>query len=194
MLREMKCRVEWYGKSLDDESATEQPVYTVELDLDDSGMPADLSKIVQLAIAEKDMNGWNLISAFSESKDYKSVEAFIPQDFQLRKLVRVCDGAILFPNSGKKKKSTRRRKRAGGQKPQNLTEKQMEAVKLHGECEGNIAEVGRRMGIDRKSAEQHINAGFGKLGKSVPQKAQTQKHKRGKRGEDDVAEEDDKRR
>lgn len=97
-------------------------------------------------------------------------------------------------NTKKKAARTRRRKRTGGQKPQKLTAKQTEAVKLHGECEANIAEVGRRMGISRKTAEQHIKAGFKNLGISMPQKARTQKVKRGKRGEDDVAEGDDKRR
>jgi DNA-directed RNA polymerase specialized sigma24 family protein len=96
--------------------------------------------------------------------------------------------------SGAGLKTPRRRKRTGGQQQQPLTEKQMEAVKLHGDCEGNISEVGRRLGIDRKSAEQRIKSGFAKIGKTVPKKAKTQKLKRGNRGEDDVAEEDDKRR
>jgi len=42
-----------------------------------------------------------MISAFTESKDYKSIEAFIPQDFELRKLVKVEGGEFLFPVDAK---------------------------------------------------------------------------------------------
>lgn len=74
-----------------------------------------------------------------------------------------------------------------------LTAKQLEASKLHGECEGNFAEVARRMGIDRKTAVQHIEAAFTKLGKSVPTKAKTIAFRTDRRGQADIAKSDDHR-
>ncbi len=89
----------------------------------------------------------------------------------------------------------RRRKRSGGTTTPRLTARQTEAMQLHGECEGNIAEVARRMGVVRKTAEQHVNAAFTKLGKSVPKtKARTSSLTTDKRGQTTVAEGDQKRR
>ena len=86
-----------------------------------------------------------------------------------------------------------KRRRRPPLQPKRLTAKQIEASKLHGECKGNIAEVARRMGKDRSTAEQHIVAAFTKLGKSVPTKPKTTKLKTDRRGQSDVTKSDDHR-
>ncbi len=96
------------------------------------------------------------------------------------------DGSRL---SGKKQ----RRRRRSTQQPKKLTPKQTEALKLHGDCNGNIAEVARRIGKDRKTAEQHVNAAFTKLGQNVPTKAKTTSLKTDRRGQADIAKSDDHR-
>lgn len=55
-----------------------------------------------------------------------------------------------------------RRRPAQGRKE--LTNRQVEAVQIVGECEGDIAKAARQMGLDRKTVEQHYNAGLSKLG------------------------------
>ena len=95
--------------------------------------------------------------------------------------------------SSKTHPPAKRRKRTGVTKARALISKQMEALKLHGECEGNIAEVARRMAIDRKTAEQHINAAFGKLGKSAIKPGKTKSLPTGRRGETNLSDKDDRR-
>jgi hypothetical protein len=48
-----------------------------------------------------------------------------------------------------------------------LTEKQTEVVQIVGECKGNFAEAGRRLGLDRKTVKQHYQAAMGKMGKAA---------------------------
>jgi len=88
---------------------------------------------------------------------------------------------------------TKRRKRTGAAKAPTLTPKQTEAMKLHGDCEGNIAEIARRLGIGRKSAEDRVKAAFKKLGRSIPRKASTKALPTSRRGEEIVSKSDDKR-
>lgn len=93
---------------------------------------------------------------------------------------------------GPKKPSRRKRKRAATKRP--LTAKQTEAMMLLGESGGNIAEVGRRMGVDRKTAKQHLDVGFEKLGTSALKPGKTMSLPTDKRGQESVNEESDKRR
>lgn len=88
---------------------------------------------------------------------------------------------------------TRKRRRKGLSITRPLTLRQTEAMKLHGECEGSIAEIARRMGVTRKTAEQHVQAAFTKLGKSVPTKAKTTAIKTDRRGQADITNDDDHR-
>jgi predicted DNA-binding protein (UPF0251 family) len=76
-----------------------------------------------------------------------------------------------------------------------LTPPQLEAIRLHGECEGNMAEVGRRMQINRKTAQQHFEAGMAKLGKNAVRgkKPKTQSIPKDPRGQELLAEDDDQR-
>jgi len=88
-------------------------------------------------------------------------------------------------------KPKRKRRLSGQAKP--LTQRQTEALKLHGECEGNIAEVARRMRIGYSTAQQHVHAGFKKLGKSAPTKAKTTQYKTDRRGQVDLTDSDERR-
>ena len=85
----------------------------------------------------------------------------------------------------------RRRKRQPTTRP--LTVKQIEASKLHGECEGKIAEVAKRMGISWKTASGHIKAAYTKLGKRASLKAKTTALNTDRRGQVDVTKSDDQR-
>ena len=87
----------------------------------------------------------------------------------------------------------KRRRRKPNQTPKKLTTRQTEAMTLYGECQSNIAEIARRMGVDRKTAQQHVEAAFTKIGKSVPTKAKTTSLKNDLRGQVDVAKSDDHR-
>lgn len=89
-------------------------------------------------------------------------------------------------------KPPRRRRRSTPQ-PKPLTARQTEAMKHHGDCQGKIAEIARRMGVVRKTAAQHVKAAFTKLGKNVPTKAKTTSLKTDRRGQADVAKSDDHR-
>lgn len=89
-------------------------------------------------------------------------------------------------------KKQRRRRRQNPQ-PKPLTPRQTEAMKHHGDCQGKIAEIARRMGVARKTAEQHVKAAFTKLGQSVPKKVKTTSHKKDRRGQENVAASDDHR-
>ena len=72
-------------------------------------------------------------------------------------------------------------------------QQQLEAVQLFGDCEGNIAETGRRIGVDRKTVEQHITAAFEKMGKSVPNIARTKRLQKDNRGQEHLSDDDDHR-
>jgi predicted DNA-binding protein (UPF0251 family) len=87
----------------------------------------------------------------------------------------------------------RKRRRSSNETPKPLTELQVEAIKLHGDCEGNTAEVARRMGISRKAAEQHIKLANKKLGKMAVQKKKTKSLPTDRRGQENLSEDDDRR-
>jgi len=61
----------------------------------------------------------------------------------------------------------RRRRRIAGADIRPLTAKQVEAVSMVNQCEGNIAEAARRMGKDRATVEQHYRAANEKLGAKI---------------------------
>ena len=75
---------------------------------------------------------------------------------------RMFDGVV---RTERERKAKGRRKPRPSDATRPLTGRQLEAVHLYGECKGNFAEMGRRMGIDRKTAKQHYLAGTGKLGR-----------------------------
>ncbi len=89
----------------------------------------------------------------------------------------------------------RKRRKRASDKPRELTRPQIEAMQLYGECKGNFTEMGRRMGIDRKTAKQHYEAAAKKVGQQAVNpypKTTTIAHDR--RGQADVSEIDDARR
>jgi hypothetical protein len=91
----------------------------------------------------------------------------------------------------------RRRRKRGGKprKPMPLTPRQTEVAQIMGECRGNVAEAARRLRRDRKTIEGTYRAAMGKLGKTAYlSKDKTRLLTRDRRGQYDVAEEDDKRR
>ncbi len=57
--------------------------------------------------------------------------------------------------------------------PKKLTERQTESLRLHGECNGNMSEVARRMGITHPAARQHYDAANKKLGITLSEQART---------------------
>jgi hypothetical protein len=61
-------------------------------------------------------------------------------------------------------KAPRRGRRAPPAKP--ITGKQAAAFEMIHECGGNVAEAGRRMGLNRKTVEQHCAAAMKKLGQT----------------------------
>ncbi len=86
----------------------------------------------------------------------------------------------------------RKRKRQA-MKASPLTAKQTEAVQVVGECKGSFAEAGRRLGVDRKTVQQHYQAAMKKLGKSAVKHA-TQSLPSDRRGQADLSADDDRRR
>ena len=107
MLREVKCRATWYGRSDGEKTAAEQPDTLLTLDLDGSEDAAELTKIVRQAIAEHEKQQSDSISAWCGTpKVERSIQSYLPQDFRLLKLVRVSDGMILFPLDDKSCQST----------------------------------------------------------------------------------------
>lgn len=73
-----------------------------------------------------------------------------------------------------------------------LTDKQMEAVHIVGECKGNIAEAARRLGKDYSTIRQHYKAATAKLGKKAV-KHSTKRLATDGRGQANVATDADKR-
>ena len=54
-----------------------------------------------------------------------------------------------------------------------LTAKQVEILRLHGECKGNMSEVARRMGVTHPTATQHYTEAHKKLGITASERART---------------------
>lgn len=95
------------------------------------------------------------------------------------------------PKPATTKKPTRGGRKVVAKPP---TEKQLRAVTLYGECDGCYTEVGRRMGISREAATQHVRAGLAKAGSAVLRTAKTKRLPTDRRGQQDVTEKDDRRR
>ncbi len=87
----------------------------------------------------------------------------------------------------------KRRRRKSTRQRRTLTDRQLEAMKHHADYRGNVAEVGRQMGIGTSAARQHVRAAFKNLNKPVPKKPKTTSHKGDQRGQTDVAKSDDRR-
>ena len=87
----------------------------------------------------------------------------------------------------------KRGKRRQSSKPRPLTPKQTEALQIVGECGGDIAEAARRLGKDRKTVEQHYQAGLAKLGRAMGRKPKVEQLRNGLRGQPEVTAEDDRR-
>jgi len=86
-------------------------------------------------------------------------------------------------------------RRAASDKPKKvnpLTPRQAEVVQIVGECNGNLAEAGRRLGRDRKTIQDAYKTAMGKLGKTVYRSRDrvgntTHLYGRDKRGQSDVS-------
>lgn len=83
-------------------------------------------------------------------------------------------------------------RKAKGRQSRELTPLQTRAVQLDGECNGNISEAARRMGVDRKTYKQHLDAAYRKLGRLAPMLSRTTRLPKDKRGQERVTK--DKRR
>ncbi len=64
------------------------------------------------------------------------------------------------------KKKRRRRPALENKAPRAMTRRQVEVVQIVGECKGNFAEAGRRLGVDRKTIKETYDAAMGKLRKA----------------------------
>lgn len=96
------------------------------------------------------------------------------------------------PSSGAKPVKRRFSKHRKSLTESNLTDKQMEAVHIVGECKGNIAEAARRLGKDYSTIKQHYDAATAKLGKRAV-KHSTEQHATDRRGQANIATDSDKR-
>lgn len=90
-----------------------------------------------------------------------------------------------------KPKRTRRRLPKSGDP--SLTPKQVEAVFLVGECEGNVTAAAKRAGIDPKSMRDRYKGALAKLGRAGVPKPKTRQMPRDLRGQDSVTKSDDRR-
>lgn len=90
----------------------------------------------------------------------------------------------------------RGRKRRGGTPSANkvypLTERQLDALHIVGECKGNIAEAARRLRKDRTTVRQHYRVAMRKLGRRA-QEYQTQRLPMDRRGQLHASKADDLR-
>jgi len=93
-------------------------------------------------------------------------------------------------SKGAGKKKRRRRKRQTPDKVRPLTPRQVEVMQIVGECKGNLSQAARRMGLDRKTVEQHWDAASKKLGKQA-MKVYTGHLPKDRRGQESIAGQDD---
>ncbi len=101
---------------------------------------------------------------------------------------------LIANNQGSGKRQPRKQRRKT-RKVSRLTPKQMEASQIVGECKGNFAEAGRRLGRDPKTIRQHWFAACKKLGISaVKTRRRTQRLLKDRRGQVAIAQEDAQRR
>jgi predicted DNA-binding protein (UPF0251 family) len=90
----------------------------------------------------------------------------------------------------KRKPSRNRQRRKATDRP--MTAKEVEAVKTVGECNGNFAEAGRRLGKNRKTVKQLHDSGLKKAGtKNIRHKTEQIRHD--KRGQANLANDSDRR-
>ncbi len=89
-------------------------------------------------------------------------------------------------------KKTRKRRKRLSQEATPLTAKQLEAMQIVGECKGDFAEAARRLGKDRKTVVDHYEAATKKAGKRQ-MKHMTQQIAKDRRGQDNLADGDDRR-
>ncbi len=69
-----------------------------------------------------------------------------------------------------------------------LTARQLEVMQIASECEANLAETARRMGLHRKTVEQHYRAACKKLGiRASTEKPKTDRIPLDRRGQEDIA-------
>ena len=88
----------------------------------------------------------------------------------LSRMALECRRTIAAPKRGGKKH--KRNRPSLEMKP--LTEKQTEAAQIVGQCKGNISEAARRLGVTRKTVEQHYKAALRKMGETVVKQATRQ--------------------
>jgi hypothetical protein len=101
------------------------------------------------------------------------------------------EGRETVPAGEPSKPQRRRRKRPPMiEKP--LTDKQVEAVQIVGECSGNLSEAARRLATDRSALTQRYRAALRKMGKAVVKHA-TKRLPTDRRGQATVGERDDSR-
>jgi len=85
-----------------------------------------------------------------------------------------------------------RKRRRPSLEVRSLTPRQVEVMQIASECETNLAETARRMGLHRKTVEQHYRAACKKLGiKAVTGKPKTHSIPLDRRGQEDVAAQSD---
>ena len=104
-------------------------------------------------------------------------------DFQKR-LGNAADIAPVTLNDKSPTKPKKRRRKSTNKKVNPLTNKQIEALRLDGECQGNMSDVARRMGIKASTARQHRDAANKKLAIVVSKKAATERLKTDRRGQE----------
>ena len=78
-------------------------------------------------------------------------------------------------------------------KERDLTAKELEAIYTIGVCRGNKSKAARQIGIDRKSLAERFDRALQKLGKRVVQQHITKSMPRDRRGQEHIAEDDDRR-
>jgi hypothetical protein len=75
------------------------------------------------------------------------------------------------------------KRRAARAKSRPLTDKQVTAQRLMGECDGNITEAAARMGCKRQTFMEHLAAGNAKLGKLAVNRPKTERLREDRRGQ-----------
>ncbi len=103
-----------------------------------------------------------------------------------KRLGNAADIAPATLNDKSPTKPMKRRRKSTNTKVNPLTPQQTEAIRLDGECKGNMSDVGRRMGISRQCAKQHLEAAYKKLGINASKKATTERLKTDRRGQEVV--------
>ncbi len=77
------------------------------------------------------------------------------------------------PEAAKVNRTRPRNRRPAKSPPKALTDRQSESLRLYGECNGNMSEVARRMGVAPPTAMQHYDAANVKLGITLSERART---------------------